>query len=454
MRLSRIRVLLLLSLIGAYLVAEHGFMLVRIPPTGEHGVPLAEISILIFALTFAWDIERVRSFILVAPMAPLLLWWGLGMTQAAVGFHQHGIWAIRDASHLIDSLFIWIGFVVAATPGFLGTFSRWLRLVCNMSVVYGLLFPLRESLSELSPQIPAPGGYVAPFLFNYATGALMLLVGAARLILDRVRVFWLHPSIIPGLLIAFAVAAYQARTTYLHVMALLLVLVYLQPRTALHMASGMVIGCALLLLLLESGLNLQGRLGQEFSLEFMIHHFAAIWGSEGDEAVVGSARGTFQRLEWWSKIWGDVTADPKTLSFGLGYGIPLTNFRYYNDVLVREPHNSTISVFARLGTLGLVAFLWFQIALTRTFLRTYRRLEAIGDRIWRVNFLIMGFYIIFVWLFTIGEDGLEKPFTAIPFYFFWGVILRIAYAFRKTSERPAARYRHLTGAVRLARSTG
>lgn len=436
MSIIRFRTFIILLLLAAYLIAEHGFMLVRIPPTSQFGVPLAEITILLFAITFVWDIKRIRSFALVAPLAPLFVWWGLGLAQATLGFYHQGIWAIRDASHLIDSFFIWIGFVVAATPGFLCTFSRWLRFTCNLSVIYGLLFPLREQLAGFSPQIPAPGGYVAPLLFNYASGALMLLIGAARLLLDRVRVFWLHPSIVPGLLIAFSIAAFQARTTYLHVMVLLLFLAYSNPRASLQMAAGLFIGLMLLLLLLKAGLNLNGRLGHQFSLDFLLKHFAAIWGQDGDGEVVGAASGTFQRLRWWAKIWVDVTSEPTKLLFGLGYGIPLTDFRYINDVLVREPHNSTISVFARLGTLGLIAFLWFQIALTRVLLKTFRHLKTAGDDVWCVNLSIIGLYILFVWVFTIGEDGLEKPSTAIPFYFFWGVVLRVAYAIKVVARTP------------------
>jgi hypothetical protein len=34
---------------------------------------------------------------------------------------------------------------------------------------------------------------------------------------------------------------------------------------------------------------------------------------------------------------------------------------------------------------------------------------------------------ILVWVFAIGEDAFEKPFNAIPYYFFWGIILRFYY---------------------------
>ena len=30
-------------------------------------------------------------------------------------------------------------------------------------------------------------------------------------------------------------------------------------------------------------------------------------------------------------------------------------------------------------------------------------------------------------MLAIGEDGFEKPYNIIPFYFFWGIVLRMAY---------------------------
>ena len=36
-----------------------------------------------------------------------------------------------------------------------------------------------------------------------------------------------------------------------------------------------------------------------------------------------------------------------------------------------------------------------------------------------------------VWIGAIGEDAFEKPFNAIPYYFFWGIVLSISYRLSK-----------------------
>jgi len=33
-------------------------------------------------------------------------------------------------------------------------------------------------------------------------------------------------------------------------------------------------------------------------------------------------------------------------------------------------------------------------------------------------------YFICMWVLALGEDGFEKPYNIIPYYFFWGIVLR------------------------------
>jgi hypothetical protein len=35
-------------------------------------------------------------------------------------------------------------------------------------------------------------------------------------------------------------------------------------------------------------------------------------------------------------------------------------------------------------------------------------------------------FFILIWVLAIGEDAFEKPFNSIPYYFFWGIVLRLA----------------------------
>ena len=215
------------------------------------------------------------------------------------------------------------------------------------------------------------------------------------------------------------------RTTYLQILALLIAFSFLQPRTVVQMSGGMLIGLLILVILLGSGVEITGRLGAKISLEFLWEHIAAIWGDKGGSAeIAGAAEGVGQRLKWWTDIWNKVTSSPQTLFLGLGYGFPLTSFKYFDGQIVREPHNSMVSVFARLGLTGLTAFVWMQVSLFVVWYRTFRRLRAEGETEWANTLLVLGTFFVMVWIGSLGEDAFEKPFNTMPYYLFWGVVLQ------------------------------
>jgi hypothetical protein len=43
-----------------------------------------------------------------------------------------------------------------------------------------------------------------------------------------------------------------------------------------------------------------------------------------------------------------------------------------------------------------------------------------------------------LWVFSLGEDGFEKPYNIIPFYFLWGVVLRFGMLLDQGRIGPAA----------------
>ena len=60
------------------MVLNWGFMLVRVPPGGASGVPVGEILLLFFFLTFIWDMKWLPDLSRNIFLLPFLLWWALG----------------------------------------------------------------------------------------------------------------------------------------------------------------------------------------------------------------------------------------------------------------------------------------------------------------------------------------------------------------------------------------
>jgi O-antigen ligase len=143
------------------------------------------------------------------------------------------------------------------------------------------------------------------------------------------------------------------------------------------------------------------------------------------EGLEGAAGGVPQRLGWWQDLYERWTLSASTFLFGLGYGFPLIDFKDYYGITVREPHNSYISILARLGLSGGLAFLWMHILLLHSWYHTYRACQRMHWQEGENRLLTLLIFFILIWVNAIGEDPLEKPFVTIPYYFFWGIVLRM-----------------------------
>src|SRR5919197_6078709 len=118
---------LLLLVIGLYLVLNYGFMQVRIPPGADSGLPLGELVLLFSMMTINYGILLPRLSATVF-LIPFLIWWVLGFSLVYSAVHEYGFWALRDANHVIESLFLIVGFAFASRPQFLERFFRWLKI--------------------------------------------------------------------------------------------------------------------------------------------------------------------------------------------------------------------------------------------------------------------------------------------------------------------------------------
>ena len=427
---ARIRYDVLLGVVGLYLILNHGFMQLRIPPTTGGGVPVGELTLLIAFLTFNHLVVLSRLHATVY-LAPFILWWGFGLGRAMLAVPEYGMWALRDASHVIDSLFLVIGFAIMSRPEYLDRFFAWIPKLLLVGCAYALLFPFRETLEGYSPTIRSGAGYDTPIFFKFGSSFVVLPLAAAWLTLFRERSKW--TVAIEIALVGYAVILLQARTTYLQLVALAAFFIWFRPRVFGKSVLGLVVVIFALLALPVLGIEIEGRLGQKASLEFLINHLLSIGGVEG-EGVVGSAQGVSLRFGWWASIFDRLLSGFDKFIIGLGFGFPLTDFITPNQVVAREPHNSYISVVARMGLIGAVAFVWMHIVLLRSWYRAYRVSVQYRWRDGQNRLLFLMVFFILIWVFALAEDALERPYFAIPHYFFWGIALRMAWFLKHRPE--------------------
>lgn len=433
MDLRAIRLHLTLVLVALYLLLEAAFMLIRLPPGTVSAVPTGELLILFFFLTLPADLHLIRPFLLVMPAAPFVIWWTIGGAQLAIAVPQYGFWALRDATSLIESLFLWIGFVVASVPGAMTTVITWFHRVLILAVLVALTYPFREALAAISPVVLSAQMREFPLFFTYQLTPMTAMTGAVRILVTERRYLGLRPEWIAGALIVFVAAFWQARTIYLQIGFLFLLFAVTRPGNVLRLLTPLVAAVVLFAALIALGVPFPGRLSGNVSLSFYLEHFLAIGGSgahgSDDAAIQSAAGGVGQRLQWWQAIWENVTASWSSTLFGVGYGVSLVGLAndHTIDPATREPHNSLISAMGRVGFVGLAAYVWMHAALTLTLIRTYLSYRAQGEKT-IVQFLYLaGVLFGMFWISAMGEDSFEKPFVSIPYYFCYGVILNLWY---------------------------
>ena len=410
------------------MVLNYGFMQVRIPPTGGGGVPIGELVLLLTLISINYTKLLPKLFSLLFAY-PFFVWWGLGIGRAFLGVPNYGMWALRDAVHVLESLFLLAGFAFAAKPEMVDRFFGWLSKLMVMVVVYAATSPFSDVLTSISPTIVAGNGEVVSILFSYsATGYGLVMAAAYVLIFQkeiRVPIIHHYPTVIAAGLWGYAAGIFSGRTVYLQIIAVIILFALYRSKLSSRALLAIVLLLGMIALLPELGLQIKGNRG-EISIQFLIDHFLSIGGvasSDAAESVKGAASGFDQRMDWWISIYQRLTSDIWNLLFGLGYGFPLTKFSYYG-VIAREPHNSYISILARIGLIGGIAWIWMHAQMLRVWHSGYRQCVRMGWHTGQNRLLILMVFFIMIWVLSIGEDGFEKPYNVIPYYFFWGIALR------------------------------
>jgi len=416
--ITRVRNHLVLSVLALYLLLNYGFMLIGMP-LGNGRFPIGELFLLLFFVTTRHSVTLplfVQQFLFL----PYFFWLILGLGSAFLAVPNYGFWALRDATPVIESLFLYVGFVYAMQQESVKKLFELLPKFLILVVLYGFLFPWREILQGYAPKLTAAAGHQVPIFFCFTNTGIILLLAAVYLLLFESSLghfrYWFA-----GAVFVYAIFFFQSRTVYLQVFAILVILFW-KRRSALGwgLMAAIITTFISVVLIDYANVKIPGRLGYEISADFLREHFMAIYGQGKIDSAVG---GVHLRLSWWREIYDRLTESLATLSFGLGYGIHLTKFKIAHGVIVREPHNSFISLVARLGLVGFTCFALFHVSLLTVWNRTYRWAIETKNVILQNRLLILLIYTVMICVAALGEDAFEKPFNAIPYYFFWGIVL-------------------------------
>ena len=397
-------------------------------------LPLNEILLLILLISINhFSLFKKISFSNF--LTPYLMWFIYGFVLIAYGATSRGIWALRDGTYIIDSLFIFVGFAFFSSERNINLFFKLLIFCFYIGLFYTFIYLFKDSFLAFSPNVSPASGTERPIslFFNFTSASLSWIwLACLPIIFNEKLVGSLFYKITPFILLSASLILLQSRATYLSLFSVVVFLLYNNKISIKDIIIFILLLFLLFPIISSVGIKIAGRFGSPESIFFYIEHIMTmlpgfIPTTSGFEGASGTAT---QRIEWWAEIINNSLSSIKILLFGKGYGVELVDFRIAYGVSVREPHNGFLSIFARSGLIGLLLFIWLHVVLIRNWLSAYKFAKS-NNHITEKNYLLyLGSYIIIIFVAAIADSMFQYPYYAILYYFFWGIILRIGYNFK------------------------
>jgi hypothetical protein len=170
------------------------------------------------------------------------------------------------------------------------------------------------------------------------------------------------------------------------------------------------------------------RIGRPATLQQMIENLLSIFGSSSDSGLEGSKQ---FRLAWWGNI-VDYTVFGNYFWTGKGFGVNLADadgFQSTADHSLRSPHNSEMTVLARMGVPGLILWLLVLGAFGIGLLRAAAAHRRNGDAMLAAISAFIFVYWFAMLVDTSFDPYLEGPQGGIWFWVIFGtglVVMRLA----------------------------
>ena len=356
----------------------------------------------------------------------------LAVLHLLVDVPRHGLYAIRDASMFLETIFFLLGLFWSTRQQDARPLLKWLLFIYIGCMLYGMTFPWGDAIQNWSP---VSGIFLKIPVIGYYWGmAVQMLIGALFVIcLARFVVRW--PAWVLILLACaqiFGLAIQQARAMYLGLFLSMLVLLFLgELKKSMQLAS--ILGAGLLIVVFLSSVanvRIQGRIGP-VNDKFLEEHFLSLLGRHNTPAI-GSI---YDREGWYAQTKRRIEKHgAMALAVGEGFGFPLIDFETPTGVAVRQPHNSNLTVLLRLGLLGIGFWIAFNLILLTRFLKALRNRRSMDPFSRNLAIWFFLFYMLLFLEWSV-QPGLEFSAGAITFYMLAGFGVGIL---RRQSEQAAA----------------
>jgi hypothetical protein len=366
-------VLLGLVLIG-YLVGNRGFAQFMPFP----GLPLLPAEIALGA-TGGWLLVKC-AFARRPPWEPdmlnwtVLAWMLIGTARVLFDLPHYGMLAIRDFAMIYYAGFFFVAQSLSAD-------ERSRRFLCRCLVVGGILLPpvfaAYESFSEFFFRTLTLHGvplvyYKGDLLETFMSVCAVTIFFAAK---GRHR-YWAWPF---AVLVLLQVFGSESRASILGALSSLVwLLLARRPLFPALQAGAAVLAFGVVVLLASVGENTWARERLD-GLGDRVNSLSDAYGQRSYESNESSDKGDNNRFRivWWGTVAKETLDQAPVCGLGFGYDLAKGFMQTYDpamgdDFAARSPHSIIMSVFGRMGSIGLAAFLTFVGALM---VKTWRSLR-------------------------------------------------------------------------------
>lgn len=404
--------MLVLICLAGYMVLNYGFENLTIHVGGlpliiSYGLMYLSLVLALFARQ-----KWIRKALKDPVMLSMLVLIGVSGLHLLVDLPAYGLWAIRDASICLDGIFFLVGMFWATKLDSAALLCKWLLVIFVLNLIYSFTLPWGEQIWSWSPD---SGVFLPVAIFGNFRGSGDVLTAGAMFcicigdyLVKRPR--WLMPFLAMAQLLGIAIA--QTRRMYLGLVIMIILLLLLKEskksiNLVLMLGSGIVV---LFLATTVGDLKINGRIGP-VNLSFFGAHIRSMSGAED---TPGSS--VQSRFDWVDEAMEHFHAHP---ILGEGFGQPLLTDVDDNGAVTRMPHNSSLTILARLGIVGFAIWLVFHLSLIGTFLYALLRKRQGNRQFHDLVLWLFLFYILFM-IASFVEAPFEFPSAAVRFYVLMG----------------------------------
>lgn len=392
--------------LGGVTVLGYGFA--NVPALPSVPVPLVDVllvgTFLGLVLTGArWPVPQLPFLV-----AAFLFCWA--SIRLVVDVPTWGSFAFRDYTTYAELSALFVGYWLMERVGL----ERWIRALSWIFVVV-VIYGLMQFNGGIFSTFNVIVGIQRPVtLLGHPTGVASI---SAFFFFALLRPFGSKSLILAALAIA-PIFLFQSRGFYLALPLVAVLLVLLRARTpglrriAAAFALAAVVGVIVLTV------QPTGRFGTT-SPALLQEQLLTLVGGTG----VGDGS-LDHRTQWFSETTDRVRAHPGALVYGLGLGPDLAGgFSADSVLLVRKPHDDFLEVFARLGLIGLAAFLFLIGVSVKNLVVGSRRSPTPRERFFQQWVHANSVIYLFI---SATQPLLAYPYGTIPLFGLLGAGLAVA----------------------------